>query len=187
VLGWADSRYATPALGVHAASEAVFFPVPPDPLLMALTLSEPRRWFTFALVCSVASVAGGLAGYAVGAWAWEAIGHRIIYGLGYGGEFESLQGRFREYTFLAILAAGFTPLPYKVFTIAAGTCGVPLAPFVLGAVLSRGGRFFLVAGLVRRFGPAIREKIDRYFDALALAFVILLVAGIVVLKVLRHS
>jgi membrane protein YqaA with SNARE-associated domain len=186
VLTWARSRFGTVALGVNALTESFVFPVPPDPLLMALTLSRPRRGMYYAAVCSVCSVVGGLAGYAIGAWAWEAVGARIIRGLGYWNHFETLQGAFREYTFWAIMTAGFTPLPYKVFTIAAGTCSVAMAPFVLGSVISRSARFFLVAGLIQLFGPAIKEKIDKYFDLLAVVFLVLLAGGFFLVKFLRH-
>lgn len=186
VLSWAHSRFASVALATNAFTEAFIFPVPPDPLLMALTLGRPRRGMIYALVCSVASVAGGLLGYAIGLWAFEAVGERIIRGLGYWDLFLSLQAQFREYTFWAIMAAGFTPLPYKVFTIAAGSCSVALPPFVLGSVISRSARFFLVAGLIELFGPAIKEKIDKYFDVLSIAFLVLLVGGFLVVKLLRH-
>jgi membrane protein YqaA with SNARE-associated domain len=186
VLGWARSKYSTAALAVNALTESFIFPVPPDPLLMALTLSRPKRGLYYATICSIASVVGGLAGYAIGAWAWDAIGARIIRGLGYWDHFETLQAAFREYTFWAILTAGFTPLPYKVFTIAAGSCSVALAPFVLGSVISRSARFFLIAGLIQLFGPAIKAKIDKYFDALAVAFLILLAGGFFVVKFVRH-
>jgi len=131
-------------------------------------------------------VAGGLIGYAIGRWAWEAVGIRIITGLGYMAEFQRLQATFQEYTFWAILVAALTPLPYKVFTIAAGTCSVALAPFVAASVVGRSARFFMVAGLIQLFGPAIKEKIDRYFDVLSIAFVVLLVGGFFVLKAVRH-
>ncbi|MDP6528496.1 MAG: YqaA family protein [Gemmatimonadota bacterium] len=182
VMGWAETRWATPALAVHATTESFVFPIPVDPLLMALAMSEPRRALRFALVASVFSVAGGLLGYAIGYGAYEAIGARIIAGLGYETQFLALQENFGEYTFLAIFAAGFTPLPYKVFTIAAGTCAVPLGPFFMASVLSRSARFFLVAWLIRRFGPAVREKIERYFDLFAFAFLALLVGGFFLVK-----
>jgi len=140
----------------------------------------------YATVCTVASVIGGLLGYAIGKWAWELVGTRIIATLGYMDLFHTLQAQFTEYTFWAILVAGFTPLPFKVFTITAGTCSVPLTPFVLGALVSRAGRFFLVAGLIQLFGPAIKEKIDRYFNVLSVAFMVLLIGGFVLLKYILH-
>lgn len=186
VLSWADSRFGTLALGLNALTESFIFPVPPDALLMALTLAKPRRGMFYATVCSVASIVGGLIGFGIGLWAFEAVGEKIIRGLGYWDVFLTLQANFREYTFWAILAAGFTPLPYKVFTIAAGSCSVALGPFFAASVVSRSARFFLVAGLIQLFGPAIKEKIDKYFDVLSIAFLVLLVGGFFALKALRH-
>lgn len=186
VLSWAESRYATLALTIHATTESFIFPIPVDPLLMALSLSKPRRALSYALVASVFSVVGGLLGYAIGLWAYEAIGSRIIAAFHAQETFLSLQTRFNEYTFWAIMAAGLTPLPFKVFTIAAGACSVSLGPFLVGAIVSRSARFFAVAGLIRVFGPAIKEKIDRYFDLFSLIFIVLLIGGFFVLKVARH-
>jgi membrane protein YqaA with SNARE-associated domain len=186
VLSWAESPYGTLALAVHSMTESFVFPIPPDPLLMALTLGRPKRGMYYAFVCTVASIVGAFIGYAIGRWAWEVVGTKIIATLGYMDLFHTLQAQFTEYTFWAILVAGFTPLPFKVFTITAGSCSVPLAPFFLGAAVSRAGRFFLVAGLITLFGPAIKEKIDKYFDVLSLAFVVLLIGGFVAIKFLRH-
>ncbi|MEZ5065424.1 MAG: YqaA family protein [bacterium] len=186
VLSWADSPYGTPALAVHAGTESFAFPIPPDPLLMALTLARPRRGMFYALVCSIASILGGMLGYAIGMFAWEAVGERILTALGYMDQFHHLQTVFQEYTFWAILAAGFTPLPYKVFTIAAGTCSVDFGTFVLASALSRSARFFLVAGLIQWLGPTIKEKIDKYFDVLSILFLVLLVGGFFVVKLIRH-
>ena len=186
VLSWADSRFGTVALAVHSWTESFIFPIPPDPLLMALTLARPRRGMFYALVCSIASVLGGLIGYGIGVFAWDAVGARIIEGLGYMDQFLVFQDNFQEYTFLAILAAGFTPLPYKVFTIAAGSCSVDLATFALASAISRSARFFLVAGLIVWLGPAIKEKIDKYFNVLSVLFFVLLVAGFFAVKTLRH-
>jgi membrane protein YqaA with SNARE-associated domain len=186
VLSWAESRYATLALSIHATSESFIFPIPVDPLLMALSLSRPRRALVYALVASVFSVAGGIVGYAIGFWAYEAIGAHIIAAFHAQETFLTLQTRFHEYTFWAILAAGLTPLPFKVFTIAAGACGVSMGPFLVGAIVSRSARFFAVAGLIRVFGPAIKEKIDRYFDLFSVIFIVLLIGGFFILKVARH-
>ncbi|UCF10452.1 MAG: DedA family protein [Candidatus Bipolaricaulota bacterium] len=186
VLSWAESRYATLALTIHATTESFIFPIPVDPLLMALSLSKPRRALYFAFIASLFSVLGGLVGYAIGLWAYEAIGSRIIAAFHAQETFLTLQTRFNEYTFWAIMAAGLTPLPFKVFTIAAGACSVSMGPFLVGAVVSRSVRFFAVAGLIRIFGPAIKEKIDRYFDLFSVIFIALLIGGFLVLKYARH-
>lgn len=186
VLSWAQSPYGTVALAVHALTESFAFPIPPDPLLMALTLGRPKRGMYYATVCTVSSVVGAFIGYAIGKWAWELVGMKIMATMGYMDLFHTLQAQFSKYTFGAILVAGFTPLPFKVFTITAGSCSVPLAPFFLGAAVSRAGRFFLVAGLIELFGPAIKEKIDQYFDVLSVAFMVLLIGGFFAVKFLRH-
>jgi membrane protein YqaA with SNARE-associated domain len=188
VLHWAETPYGTPALGLLSFAESSFFPVPPDPLLMALSLSAPRRAFLYATVASVCSVVGGLAGYAIGAWAWEHVGTLFFHYLGPMGftpeNFDLVQGKYEENAFLAVFAAGFTPIPYKVFTVAAGVFSVSLGPFFLASVLSRSARFFLVSGLIWLFGPAIKIFIDRYFNILTVAFFLLLAGGFLVIKYL---
>jgi membrane protein YqaA with SNARE-associated domain len=188
VLHWADTPYGTPALGILAFAEASFFPVPPDPLLMALALSKPKRAFYYAAVCAACSVVGGLFGYAIGYFAWNAVGDFFFNYLGPIGftpeNFSTVQGKYEANAFLAIFAAGFTPIPYKVFTVAAGVFSISLAPFFLASVLSRSARFFTVAGLIFLFGPPIKRFIDRYFNLLTLLFFVLLVGGFLVVKYL---
>jgi membrane protein YqaA with SNARE-associated domain len=188
VLHWADTPYGTPALGILAFAESSFFPTPPDPLLMALALSKPKRAFFYAVVCSVCSVIGGLFGYAIGYFAWSAVGHFFfdyLGGIGFTPEnFSIVQGKYETNAFWAVFAAGFTPIPYKVFTVAAGVFSISLAPFFLASVLSRSARFFTVAGLIFFFGPPIKRFIDRYFNLLTVAFFVLLVGGFLVVKYL---
>ena len=182
VLGWADSAFGTIALGTLSTIEAVFFPIPPDPLLMALTLARPTRGMYYAAICSVTSVLGGIGGYAVGKWAYEAVGARIIASLGYVEAFQALQAQFTEYTFWAIMVAGFTPLPYKVFTIAAGAMSMALLPFAAASFVGRGARFFLVAALVAWGGPRIESNLKRYIDALGWTLVGLVVVAYLALR-----
>ncbi|HEX9722945.1 MAG TPA: VTT domain-containing protein [Vicinamibacteria bacterium] len=188
VLHWAHTPYGTPALGVLSFAESSFFPVPPDPLLMALSLSAPRRAFLYATVASVCSVVGGLAGYAIGAWAWGQVGPLFFAYLGPMGftseNFDLVQGKYEQNAFLAVFAAGFTPIPYKVFTVAAGVFSVSLGPFFIASVISRSARFFTVSGLIWLFGPAIKIFIDRYFNLLTVAFFLLLAGGFLVIKYL---
>jgi membrane protein YqaA with SNARE-associated domain len=188
VLHWADTPYGTPALGILAFAESSFFPVPPDPLLMALALSKPKRAFFYAAVCAALSVVGGLFGYAIGYFAWNAVGDFFFNYLGPIGftpeNFATVQGKYEANAFLAIFAAGFTPIPYKVFTVAAGVFSISLAPFFVASVLSRSARFFTVVGLIFFFGPPIKRFIDRYFNLLTLLFFVLLVGGFLVVKYL---
>lgn len=184
VLGWADSPYAMPALAAIAIAESSFFPIPPDVLLIALSLADNRRAFYYATVTTLSSVMGGLAGYAIGAFSMAYIGQPII-------EFYHLQTKvglvhvwYDHYGWLALAIAGFTPVPYKVFTITSGALGMALGPFALVSLLSRGGRFFLVAGLIFFFGKRIGAFIDRYFNQLTLAFGLLVILGVLALRFL---
>ncbi len=182
VLGWAESPYGSTALFVLAFIEASFFIVPPDVLLIALCIGKPRRSLHFAAICTVGSVLGGSFGYLIGHQLYELIGRPIIEFYDAGEAFQRVGELYRANLVLALGTAGFTPIPYKVFTIAAGAFAVPFVPFVIISAVSRAARFFLVAGLIRIFGPQIRDFIDRYFNLLSVLFVVLLVAGFFVLK-----
>ncbi len=177
VLGWSESPYATPALFLLAFVESSFFPIPPDVLLMALAVSAPRRALYYALVCTVGSVAGGILGYAIGYYFFEILGEPIIGFYSIADSFDLVGEKYNSNAFAAIAIAGFTPIPYKVFTIAAGVFKVSLPTLIAASLLGRAGRFLLVAGLIRIFGPTIRDYIDRYFNILTVAFVVLLVLG----------
>lgn len=182
VLGWAESPYGSAALFVLAFVEASFFFVPPDVLLIALCVGRPRRSLFFAGLCTVGSVLGGIFGYVIGYQLFELIGRPIIEFYNAGDAFQRVGDLYTSNLVLALGTAGFTPIPYKVFTIAAGAFAVPFAPFVMISAVSRGARFFLVAGLIRVWGPQIRDFIDRYFNLLTVLFVVALVLGFVLLK-----
>jgi len=184
VLHWAETPFGPSALGVLAGAEASFFPIPPDPLLMALCLGAPKRSLRFASIATLASVAGGVLGYLIGALAWTALsGFFFSYVPGVTPEaFQSIQEFYSRYDFFAVFLAGLTPIPYKVFTLSAGVFAINFPVFVLASVLSRGLRFFVVSGLIYLYGPAIGRFIDRYFNLLTWVFGILLVLGFVVVK-----
>lgn len=182
VLSWAETRYGVPALFVLAFAESSFFPVPPDVLLIALAISIPAKSFYYALVCSVGSVLGGMGGYLIGYEFMEAVGNRIIALYGFTDKWDMVGSLYNRYAGWAVGIAGFTPIPYKVFTIAGGAFKIDFLVFVVASVLSRSARFFLVAGLIYYFGPAIRGFIERYFNILAVAFVVLLVGGFILVK-----
>lgn len=162
--------------------ESSFFPIPPDVLLIALAMLVPAKSFRYALICSVGSVIGGMLGYVIGYEFFELIGRRIIEFYGITAQYEHVQELYRENAFTAIAIAGFTPIPYKVFTIAAGAFEVPFQTLVLASAVSRPARFFLVGALIYRFGPTVKPWIDKYFEALSIAFVVLLVLGFVALR-----
>jgi membrane protein YqaA with SNARE-associated domain len=185
VLGWADSPYGSVALFILAFVEASFFLVPPDVLLIALCVGQPRRSLYFAGLCTVGSVLGGIFGYLIGYQLYELIGQPIIEFYDAESAFQRVGDLYRTNLVVALGTAGFTPIPYKVFTIAAGAFAVPFLPFVLISALSRGARFFLVSGLIRIWGPQIRTFIDRYFNLLTVVVLVALVLGFVVLKYLH--
>jgi membrane protein YqaA with SNARE-associated domain len=184
VLHWAETPYGPLALFLLAFAESSFFPIPPDPLLIALCLGAPRKSLRFAVVASVASVAGGVLGYAIGAGAWHLVNEWFFtYVPGVTPEvFARVQGMYERWDFWAVFLAGLTPIPYKVFTLSAGVFGIDFGVFILASALSRGLRFFAVAALIYRFGPPIARFIDRYFDLLAVVFAVLLLAGFIVVK-----
>ncbi|MDR2894851.1 MAG: DedA family protein [Alistipes sp.] len=189
VLGWSESRWGEAALFVLAFAESSFFPIPPDVLLIALCLGHPRRSFRYAAICMAGSVLGGVAGYSIGYFLWQTaagdptgIAQWCYAHLFSPEQFSSVQRTFEQYDFWAIFTAGFTPVPYKLFTIASGVFGINVPMFVLASIVSRGARFFLISWLIRRFGPPIRVFIDRYFNLLAIAFTVLLIGTFVLVK-----
>lgn len=182
VVSWADRPSGPAALFGVAAAESVFFPIPPDVLLIPLCLGRPRRAFRFAALCTAGSVVGGLAGYWVGATLYESVGQPILEMYGYLETYRAVGDAYRDSLVWSLGAAGFTPIPYKVFTIAAGGFKVALPAFVAVSTVSRAGRFFLVAGLLRIFGEPIREFVDRWFNVLTLLLAVLVVAGFVVVR-----
>ena len=182
VLGWAHTPYGVPALVILCFAEASFFPIPPDPLLMALCLGAPRRSLRFAAWATAASVTGGVVGYLLGWGAWSLLGDFFLTWVpGVTPEaFSTVQGLYERWDFWAVFLAGLTPIPYKVFTLSAGVFAIQFPIFLVASILSRGLRFFLVAGLIWKFGARVRQFIDRYFNVLTIAFGILLVLGFVI-------
>ncbi len=182
VLGWADHKYGSVALFVLAVVESSFFFIPPDVLLIALCVGRPRRSFHFAAICTVGSVLGGIVGYLIGYQLFELIGRPILDLYGAQETFARVGELYRENLVASLGVAGFTPIPYKVFTIAAGAFKVAIVPFILISTVSRGARFFLVAGMIRIWGVKIRDFIDRYFNLLTIGLVVAVILGFVILK-----
>ena len=186
VLHWVGTPYAVVALCVLSFAEASFFPIPPDVLLIAMCLGTPRRGFFFAALCAIASVIGGAAGYGLGALAWEHLGSFFYdYVPGFtAARFASVQQLYSAWGIVIVLTAGFSPVPYKLFTICSGVFGLPFLPFVAASLVGRSARFFLLAMLIRTYGVRVKGLIERYFNWFALGFGALLVGGFVVLKCL---
>ena len=182
VLHWAETPYGIPALLILSFAEASFFPIPPDLLLIALAVAIPKKSFKFALYCTVASVLGAMSGYTIGMYFFDAVGNRIIEFYGIQEQFEYVAQKYNENAFAAISIAGFTPIPYKVFTIAAGVFKVDIFVLLSASILSRGARFFLLSALIYRFGPTIKVFIDKYFNLLAVSFVLLLGLGFALIR-----
>ena len=156
VLHWATTRYAIPVLFVISFVESSFFPIPPDVLLIAMVIAAPSGWFRLALICSIGSVLGGMLGYLIGYQFMDLIGNRIVEFYHFQEKWEKIGVLYDKYDVWAVVAAGFTPLPYKVFTLSAGAFKINFSTFVLASAVSRSARFFLVAALLYKFGPPFK-------------------------------
>lgn len=182
VVGWSESKNAERALGGIAVAESSFFPIPPDPLLIAMTTVQPKKYLRFATICTVGSVVGGLIGYAIGVGLFESVGQWVINTYGLQEQFLDIGERFDANAFLAVFATGFTPIPYKLITISAGVFQINLITFIIASILGRGGRFFAVAITMHVFGKQFKDKIEKYIDLLSLLFVALLILGFVAIR-----
>lgn len=178
VIGWSEKKSAEKALAGIAFAESSFFPIPPDPLLIATVVARPKKYLRLALICTVASVLGGVLGYVIGAFLFETIGQWVIDTYHLQEKFIDLKQRYDQNAILAIFAAAFTPIPYKLITISAGVFSVNFIAFLIASIVGRGARFFAVAILMHHFGKRYKDKIEKYIDLLSLAFVALLVLGI---------
>ena len=180
----AGHRHAMPALAAVSFVESSFFPIPPDALMIPMILARPSRAWLVAFVALVASVLGGLLGYAIGAFAFTEIGQPILASLGKADAMAEFSTRFNDFGFWAVLIAGVTPFPYKVITIMSGWTGLPVMTFVVTSIIARGFRFFVVAGLLWKFGPPIRDFIERRLGLMFTIAVALLIGGFAAVKLL---
>ncbi len=189
VLSWAGTPYAVPMLVVLAFAEASFFPIPPDVLLIALSLARPRSAMRYALAAALGSVCGGVLGYGIGYSLWSLTADWFFtYIPGFTPDlFQQVGDLFARYDFWTVFAAGFTPIPYKVFTIAAGVFKINLPVFILASLVSRSLRFYLVAWLLRRYGDRARAFIERYFNLLTLLVLSLVILTLVIWKFFPHN
>ena len=182
VLHWANTPYAVPALFLLAFAESSFFPVPPDVLLIALAISIPKKSFKYAMICAVGSVLGGILGYGIGLYGYEMIGRPIVEFYHGQEKMDTIKLLYANYGFWGVLFAAITPIPYKVFTIASGVFEFNFWSFFAASVIGRSARFFVVAGLIWKFGPSIKNFIDKYFNILCVVFMVLLVGGFILIK-----
>jgi membrane protein YqaA with SNARE-associated domain len=183
---WTMSLAAHPkalwALAIIAFVEASIFPIPPDVLMIPLILAQPKRAWLIATVALIASVAGGLLGYAIGAFFYESIGAPILESLGKGDAVLEFNDRFNDFGFWAVLVAGITPFPFKVITILSGWTAMPIGVFITTAIIARALRFYIVAALLWKFGTPIRDFIERRLGLVFVAFIILLLGGFFLVK-----
>lgn len=185
VESFAHKPSAEIALFIFAFIESSFFPIPPDALLIILAISYPTKSFIYASISTVGSVLGAYFGYFIGYFFYDTIGIKIIEFYGVQHQIQYVLNKYQENGFIAIVTAGFTPIPYKVFTILAGfNKTIDLFTLTFASLIGRAGRFFLVAGLIYVFGPGIKSFIDRYLDKLTIAFMILLIVSFFILKYL---
>ena len=180
----ADHPRAMWALAVVAFVESSVFPIPPDVIMIPMILKRPDRAWAIAGVALAASVVGGLLGYAIGALAYEQIGQPILAAMGKADAMQAFNARFNDFGFWAVLTAGMTPFPYKVITIMSGWTGMPLFTFIATSILARGLRFYIVAGLLWKFGAPIRDFIERRLGLMFALFVAILLGGFYVVRFL---
>jgi membrane protein YqaA with SNARE-associated domain len=183
-LSLAGRPSAPYALGAVSFAESSFFPIPPDVVLAPMALAKPNRAYHYALICTIASVIGGLAGYAIGAFFFGTVGEWLV-GI-YGGreKIDSLLALYREYGALLILIKGLTPIPYKFVTIASGVAGYDLFWFIVLSIITRGIRFFAVAGLMNKFGGPIKAMMDKHGTLIMILFLVALIGGFLAIKAL---
>ena len=192
VLHWAETPYGLPALFILAFAESSFFPIPPDVLLIALAVSIQKKAFKFATIAAIGSILGGMFGYGIGYFLWYTGGNFSDFAMiffnyipGFTEEvFYNVKGMYEENAFLVVFSAGFTPIPYKVITITAGVSEINFPMFAIASAISRSLRFFLVAGIIYKYGKPMTIWIDKYFNILAILGTILLIGGFVVIKLI---
>ena len=193
ILKWSDSKYGTVALVVLAFSESSFFPIPPDVLLIALALGSRSKAIQYGVLCSIGSIVGAIFGYGIGQFLWWS-GEGAFSGMaifffdaipGFTRDmFYQIQDKYETWNFWIIFTAGFTPIPFKLFTITSGAFSINFPMFIIASTISRSARFLLVSGLISKYGAPIQEFIDRYFNKLAILFTILLIGGFFLIKYL---
>ena len=184
VVGFADSDWSVLILAVNAFTESIFFPIPPDPLLIGISLRQPEIALLLAAIATASSVAGAMVGY----WLGHRLGRPFLYRLVARKRVDAAKAVFKKYGGWAVLMAAFTPIPYKVFAISAGILGLNMRTFVIASLIGRGARFFMLGGLLLAFGEDIEEFIDSNFEMLTLAIggALVVALGIIVIIVWRR-
>lgn len=181
-LSLAARPRATWALAAVSFAESSFFPVPPDVLLVPMALARPQKALFYAFVCTISSVAGGVLGYLIGSLLYDSLGSWLISAYGYGERLDEFRQLYAQWGAWIILLKGLTPIPYKLVTIASGFAGYDIFAFILLSLITRGIRFYVIAGLLRRFGAPIRRFLDKHFGAAILATIAITVGGFVLAR-----
>ena len=181
-LVWAKHRHAERYLAGMSFAESVIFPIPPDVMLAPMSLAQPSKAWRYATFATVASVFGGILGYLLGFWLFEPVVDPLIMQMGWQEKFNTALSWFKEYGVWVIFLAGFSPIPYKVFTIGAGLLHMAFLPFLLASAVGRGARFFLVSGLMKWGGVNMEQKLRQYIEALGWGLVILVVVAYLLLR-----
>ena len=190
VLHWGRTPYGPIALFIISFSEASFFPIPPDVLLMALALGHRKLSYKFALICSFASVIGAVGGYGIGYYLWwngdeyNKIAHFFFNHIPGFDEtlFHNIKTKYDIYGLIIIFTAGFTPIPFKVFTISAGAFNISFPLFLTASIISRSARFFLLAFLIKKYGNRMEDFINKYFNLITIVFTVLLMGSYMLIK-----
>jgi membrane protein YqaA with SNARE-associated domain len=177
VLTLSESPRAPAALGIIAFAESSFFPIPPDVILVPMSLARPDRAWRYAAICTIASVTGGMLGYAIGALLFDTLGQWLIHAYGYGDRVAALKETYARWGALVILLKGLTPIPYKLVTIVSGLLGYNFALFVLLSIVTRGARFFILAGALNLFGDSLKVALERHFALFMAIIAVTIVAG----------
>ena len=181
-MEWMATPYGVWVLFLVAVAESSVFPIPPDIFLIALCVAVPLKAFRYALVCTAGSVIGGMIGYGLGFWFMDSVGQMVVELYHLSDKYDPVRDLFQKYDVWAVGTAGFTPIPYKLFTISAGLFQLDFLSFVLVSFVSRAARFFLVAALIWKFGAPVRHFIENYFNILIIVFMVLLVGGFLLFK-----
>jgi membrane protein YqaA with SNARE-associated domain len=182
VIRLSKGKHALPALAAVSFAESSFFPVPPDVILVPMALANPEKARLYALVCTIASVLGGMLGYAIGALLYDTVGHWLISAYGYGEGVEAFREAYAKWGAWIILIKGLTPIPYKIVTIASGFAGYNFLAFIVLSTITRGARFFLEAELLRIYGEPIRGFIEERLTLVTTGFLAAIVGGFLIAK-----
>lgn len=186
VLGWSRHRHAQWYLGALSFAESSFFPIPPDVMLAPMSLARPERAWHFALLTTLSSVAGGLFGYMIGVFAFDMV-EPLLHAAGHWDTYQRAVAWFERWGFWAIFLAGFSPIPYKIFTITAGVVGMAFLPFIAASVIGRGARFYLVAGLMRWGGARMEQTLRVYIDRIGWLLILAVVVAYFAYNAFGHG